>query len=308
MDKQQARFILQSFRPDGADASDADFAEALELAVSDRELGEWLAGERATDAQFATALCAVEIPEPLRQHILSVMRGEKPGDPEIDQEMDALLQSSLADVQPPDGLRDQILTAMHVQAGKGKVTSIKSVGRGGIRRFFQVAAVAAALALGVFLAVQVTGEKDDRLASYQVQQAAGAILNAKSRLDERSADISTINTWLVSHDLPVTRKLPERLQKMKSVGCKKITLPGGKTASLVCFTEEGARGSVHLIIIKNEYVKDNDLPAMDKVRKSDCYHCAKTDWDVVRWKDSEHTYILMARNGDSGKNDMLRYF
>ena len=29
MDREQAKFILQSFRPDGADASDADFAEAF---------------------------------------------------------------------------------------------------------------------------------------------------------------------------------------------------------------------------------------------------------------------------------------
>ena len=56
MDKEQAKFILQSFRPDGADASDADFAEALEFAARDRELGEWLASERAADAQFANAL------------------------------------------------------------------------------------------------------------------------------------------------------------------------------------------------------------------------------------------------------------
>ena len=53
MDKEQAKFILQSFRPDGADAADTDFAEALQLAVEDRELGEWLADERATDAAFA---------------------------------------------------------------------------------------------------------------------------------------------------------------------------------------------------------------------------------------------------------------
>jgi hypothetical protein len=35
--------ILGSYRPDGADASDPDFAEALHLAAADRELGEWLA-------------------------------------------------------------------------------------------------------------------------------------------------------------------------------------------------------------------------------------------------------------------------
>ena len=70
MDKEQARFVLRSFRPDGADGSDRDFAEALALATADRELGEWLAAERAFDAEFARALASIELPENLRDEIL----------------------------------------------------------------------------------------------------------------------------------------------------------------------------------------------------------------------------------------------
>jgi len=47
MDKEKAQFILTSFRANGKDSADADFQEALKLAVEDRELGEWLADERA---------------------------------------------------------------------------------------------------------------------------------------------------------------------------------------------------------------------------------------------------------------------
>ncbi len=307
MDKEQAKFILQSFRPDGADASDADFAEALELAASDRELGEWLADERAADAEFAAALSYVEIPEELRQQILSVMHGEKLGDPELDQEFDSLLQDGFADVQPPEGLRDQILAAMEVQLGGGKVTAMPSARSGNMRRFLSVAAVAAAIVLGVFVAFQVTSNDDERLASYEVQQAAGNLLNANFQLDEKSDNIVNINRWLVSKDLPSTTRLPARLQKMKSMGCKMIKLPGDKRASMVCFTEDSG-GSVHLVIIKNEDVKDAELPTMDKVREDDCYHCPKTDWNVARWKDSEHTFILMARNQKGRKNELLRYF
>ena len=53
MDKEQAKFILESFRPDGADAHDETFAAALQLAVEDRDLCEWLTHERSTDAKFA---------------------------------------------------------------------------------------------------------------------------------------------------------------------------------------------------------------------------------------------------------------
>ena len=73
MDKEEARFILRSFRPDGADVNDADFAEALALAMENRELGEWLASERAFDAAFAKALGSIDLPEHLREDIIACL-------------------------------------------------------------------------------------------------------------------------------------------------------------------------------------------------------------------------------------------
>ena len=70
MDNEESRFILRCFRPDGADAENPDFAEALAWAAKDRELGEWLARERARDADFANALNSVTIPSILREEIL----------------------------------------------------------------------------------------------------------------------------------------------------------------------------------------------------------------------------------------------
>ena len=308
MDKEQAQFILQSFRPDGADASNADFTEALELAARDRELGAWLAAERAADAEFAAALNYVEIPEELRQHILAVMHGEKPGDPELEKEMDILFQGGLADVEPPAGLRDQILAVMHVQQDEAKVTHFPAAQVNRSRRFLRVAAVAAALVLGAFLALQITETGDNnRVATYEAQLAVGEFLNADFQLDQKGENISNINTWLISHNLPAPSALPSRLKSMKSLGCKEIILPGDKRASLVCFSADSG-GSVHLIVLKNEDVEDSDLPAMDKVREKDCYHCPKTDWHVARWQDREHTFILMSRCQKSGKSELLRYF
>ena len=42
MDREQARFILQSLRPDGTDEESADFEEALGVASEDAALGAWL--------------------------------------------------------------------------------------------------------------------------------------------------------------------------------------------------------------------------------------------------------------------------
>lgn len=311
MDKEQAKFILESFRPDGADATDADFAEALELAASDRELGEWLADERAADAEFAMALGELEIPEQLRQNIFNVMHGGFSEDPEIDRELDVLFQDGLADVEPPEGLREQILTAMSVQAGGDKVTAMPERKKARGFRFFRMASVAAALILGVFMALQMTKNLDGLIDSYDVQMEVGEVLNATDfSVDHPGKSVNELNTWLVNHQVPSAEVLPAGIRDLEAVGCKKVRLPGEKHASLVCF-KGGPTGSVHLIVMENKYVRDNkDLPLIDQVKKDDCYHCSATDWNVIRWRDEKQTYVLLARHsgGKKQKNEMLRYF
>ena len=152
MDKEQAKFILQSFRPDGADADDPQFAEALSLAVEDRELGEWLAQERATDAAFAALLSEVEIPEDLRESIITILTGGAVNG-ELG-EMDADMVGALSSLRAPEGLRDEILAAMEVSAS-GKVTKFPEKARWRNPRWLSAAAVAAAVVLGAVVALSL---------------------------------------------------------------------------------------------------------------------------------------------------------
>lgn len=321
MDKKQAQFILHSFRPDGADAADADFADALQLAVEDRDLGEWLADERATDAAFASALCEVEIPDELRMHILAVMRGEKPTDPVQEAEMDAVLSEALSHVDPPEGLRDQILAAMHVQQSQAasvrpvepeNVTDIESQ-RQSTPSWFRMASVAAAVVLGVFLALQIDlGSSPESTASAKigamdVQRKAALMLNTKFALDVMNPPKTEVNTWLVNHELPAPSRLPEGLNGMKIMGCKKIQLAGDISASLLCFTKDSG-GMVHLVIINNDYIKDAHLPSMGEIQKEDCYNCPKTGWDIAKWRDRENTFLLFAKKEDPSQNGVIQYF
>jgi hypothetical protein len=71
MDNQQARFILQAFRPDGQDACDPMFREALEQARRDPELAAWLENERLLDAAIAAKLKSVPPPATLKTDILA---------------------------------------------------------------------------------------------------------------------------------------------------------------------------------------------------------------------------------------------
>lgn len=71
MDNQEARFILQAYRPDGRDATDPVFREALEVARRDPDLSVWLAGEQALDAALSQKLREVPVPASLKPSILA---------------------------------------------------------------------------------------------------------------------------------------------------------------------------------------------------------------------------------------------
>ncbi|NWK55314.1 hypothetical protein HW115_06810 [Verrucomicrobiaceae bacterium N1E253] len=346
MDKQQAQFILHSFRPDGADAADADFAEALQMAVEDRELGEWLADERATDSAFASALCELEIPDELRMHILAVMHGEKPNDPAMEAEMDAALSDALSHVEPPAGLRDQILAAMHMQEKQDHSSLVAQTETPELpvaniepmpeaqeplthqgaphqrtrRQWWRIAPLAAAVAFGVFLALQIdlgkpsTGSQANtatdarKLSSYDVQrEAAQMLLSTQLSLDVTNPQIHHVNNWLTDHQLPAPQRLPSGLKGMKVAGCKKIQIAGSMPASLVCFVKNSGH-KVHLVVINNDHINDAHLPGMDEIRKGDCKHCPKTGWNMTCWRDRENTYLLFAKKETTSKDEIIRYF
>lgn len=71
MKNEEARFILQAYRPGGADSSDPFFAEALAQAQRDPQLGAWLAREQAFDAAIAAKLREMNPPADLRDNIMA---------------------------------------------------------------------------------------------------------------------------------------------------------------------------------------------------------------------------------------------
>ena len=71
MNNTEAKFILQGYRPNGADADDATFSAALEQAKNDPALGERFAKQRAFDAAVSAKLCQVAVPADLRAAILA---------------------------------------------------------------------------------------------------------------------------------------------------------------------------------------------------------------------------------------------
>lgn len=71
MNEQEARLILQSYRPGVEDPSDPQFAEALRMATENPELARWWEEEQAFDREMVAHLEAVPAPFGLKTRILA---------------------------------------------------------------------------------------------------------------------------------------------------------------------------------------------------------------------------------------------
>lgn len=307
MDKEHAKFILQSFRPDGADAGNPDFAEALQVAAEDRELSLWLAQERAHDAMFAAALMSVNIPEGLRDEILSVMDSDG-GGKDLSSEMDALFVGAMAHLSPPKGLRDQIISAMEVERGTRalKDDSVKISETVKVVKFpmrwLNVAAIAALLILGVlfsfpgFIGNESGGKAVEKLKLAQVQLGSGKHINAAHEVDITDDSIEGVNTWLAGQGMPVANTVPKGLVSCDVRGGCKLTLDNGVQASMIQFKKKD-KGEYYLMILDLNSVEDADkLLNLSEVKLQKCKNCPYTQFNIRSWRDEDKAYILLTKS------------
>jgi len=72
MNNEEAKLILQAYRPGGRDANDPRFHEALEQAQRDPELARWFANEQALDSRISAKVQAsVKPPAYLKSQLLA---------------------------------------------------------------------------------------------------------------------------------------------------------------------------------------------------------------------------------------------
>lgn len=289
MDNEEARFILRSFRPDGADVSDPEFAEALRLAVENRELGEWLASERAFDAAFARALGSVNLPENLRQDIFACLAGERTDFPQAEDAFDAAWVGAMATFQAPPGLREAVVAAMNRTAAVPEPAKIS---------LFRRAAIPLAAAAGIALAFLVTRPDDAVVVSPASQSPAVPISAVQAgflrtyesptfSLDERWENQGVLLESFKKRKLPCPSGLPPGLRELKGIGCRELVVDG-KHGSLVCF-DLREKGVIHLVIFRKKDVSCK-LPSSDHPKFSQV-----AEWATARWSDGDNVFLIMSR-------------
>ena len=71
MTNEDAKLVLSAYRPNGADARDPYFEQALQRTKRDPELMEWFEKQRAFDRVIVAKLCTIEPPIGLNSQILA---------------------------------------------------------------------------------------------------------------------------------------------------------------------------------------------------------------------------------------------
>lgn len=79
MNNEEAKLILQAYRPGGQDANDPRFREALEQAQRDPELARWFANEQALDSRISAKVkAAITPPAHLKAQLLAQTKIVRP--------------------------------------------------------------------------------------------------------------------------------------------------------------------------------------------------------------------------------------
>lgn len=286
MDKDEARFILRSFRPDGADASDPDFAEALKLAMENRELGEWLASERAFDSEFANALVTVDLPESLREDIMACLATERGDFPQAEDRTDAAWIGALASIQPPPALREAVLAAMNRTVTMENPPANVSM----FRRLTVPLAAAAGIALAFLLTRGPEPEQVVKTRGVPIDVVqAGFVRTLESptfALEEKQDDKKVLISHLRKRSLPCPGCLPPGLQHVKGLGCRELVIDG-KRGSLICFQMDGS-GVLHMMVFRREDVS-GDFPSLDRPAITQ-----GGEWNSARWEHDGKVFLVMS--------------
>lgn len=78
MNNEEAKFLLQGYQPDGRDARDPQFEEALEQVKRDPALEQWFAQQQAFDRAVSDKLRSVPVPANLKSDILAGRKTIRP--------------------------------------------------------------------------------------------------------------------------------------------------------------------------------------------------------------------------------------
>jgi hypothetical protein len=199
MKNEEAKFILQAYRPNGADAADPGLAEALAQARRDPAIERWFAAQQA---------------------------------------FDRAVSAKLGEITPPPGLRDAILAGARFATGSGKQTSplLPSALR---RRETWPAWVGLAAGVALLLAVSLAvWPKSAEATPLLLDFALNDTLRQTHHGHQHSREAAEFQAWLGSTETRLTGGLAIDFEQLRRQGCRVIAFDG-KPLLEICFQRDG---------------------------------------------------------------------
>jgi hypothetical protein len=196
MTSKDASFLLGACRPNGADANDPEFAEALVQAERDPALKAWFEDQLSADTAIAARLKSLPAPADLRARILTGGRVSRP--------------------RP-------WFSTQHFWAIAAAITLMA-----GLASWYVMHPASNPSGEVATTALPASEWQDMAMATLS-QLVAG-----KATFDAQSPKIADLQQWLHENGSPVASALPGSVQQMQSLGCKIISW-NGHPASLICF-------------------------------------------------------------------------
>jgi hypothetical protein len=186
MSNDEAKFILNAYRPGGRDANDPAMAPALAQAKNDPALSAWWARQQAHDAAVAAKLRAVV---------------------------------------PPAGLRDAILAGARMSGRDGAIPGAEA-GRASAKRAWwsQPVWLAAAAVLAVLVSLAAWRMAPVRGEAFE--EFAVNFVDKGFMLQKRGADVAALKAWLGEQRGPLPEALPAKFAELRALGCRTLRYRG----------------------------------------------------------------------------------
>jgi hypothetical protein len=261
----EAKTILQSYRPSGADAHDSAFAEALQLARENPELGNWFSRQQAFDAALSSEMSHVAAPADLRNRILQA----------------AADQSGSAE-RSPEGRT----------AGSTTTTTRRSWWREAHGwKWASAAAVVVLLGSGAFLLrPRSTPLTKSPLAAIAIEDAEDG-----SKHGNRSKEASELRKKMNQPTTRLQDLLPIDYETLHESGCRTVKVEGRDVVEF-CFKRNGA--GHHWYIARREDFPKLKAPEVPEVSQ-------EKGASIATWADKTHLHVLVTTPDPKAFDQML---
>ncbi len=262
MNNDEAKKILSAYRPEGADAGDPFFEEALEQARNNPELARWLESQQAFDQGFHLELSKIPPPTDLKDKILAQKK---------------TIQLRAQDIRPmPDRTYPRKLLNTNLWAiAAALILAIAIAGTFLPAKFSRTSpSSAAGLSHSEFISLAhdlVEGHKDEY----------------KFKLGKHSENRDDLRAWLARQNSPDQFAIRGKLTEQQSLGCQVFDF-GQTRVSLVCFLLEN-QDVVHLFVVG----RDKIVGLYDETTMIE-----KSGVSGFTWADDKHVYFLVGRGID----------